>query len=337
MKSARDLITAQPHLLNVNARQTDRNVLAVRTEEDPVRKSGIRKIGGTDISAIVGESRWGGPHAVYRRIVEGYQQPQNPAMRRGQILEPAIRTMFVEATGAQLVDPHPGIVQSEKYDFMTASLDDMATVDGVRRVVEYKSASSRKADEWGAADDDVPPEYLLQCAWYLCATDLQEADLAVLIGGDDFRVYRIKRDLELEGRLVAAAEKFWRDHVLPKRPPPADATSAYGEFLKERYPTSSKPLLLSNPMAEQYAAELRAAKALAAAATEREKAAENALKALIGEAEGIAGSDWKITWKSTKGRTSTDWDAVAAEAKVPRSLIEKHTKLTPYRVFKASL
>lgn len=42
----------------------------------------------------------------------------------------------------------------------------------------------------------------MQVAHYLAVVDKDEADLAVLIGGNDFRVYTLIRDAELEIALI---------------------------------------------------------------------------------------------------------------------------------------
>ena len=44
--------------------------------------------------------------------------------------------------------------------------------------------------------------------------------LAVLIGGNDFRIYTIFRDLDLEKMIVKHASNFWYNHVLKESPPP---------------------------------------------------------------------------------------------------------------------
>jgi hypothetical protein len=39
---------------------------------------------------------------------------------------------------------------------------------------------------------------MCQVAWYQAITHIDQADLAVLFGNSDFRIYAIARDLELE-------------------------------------------------------------------------------------------------------------------------------------------
>lgn len=291
-------------------------------------------IGGTDVPKILGIAPYGGPIDAYRRIRERYSPPLNDAMRRGMRLEPVARALYVDETGAELL-PNPGYLKSKRYEFMGASLDDMATRDGERLVVEYKTAGLRAMRQWGEeGSDDVPDHYRVQVAWYLCATGLPHGDLAALIAGDDFRVYRITRDLELESMLIEAAERFWRNHIVPGVPPPPDASEGYGTWLQERYPHSNGELIASTPAIDAVAARLRDARAAREAAEEAEQAARNELLAFIGAADGVQGQGWKATYRTTKGRASTDWKAVCAEARVDQALIEKHTSRNPFRMFR---
>lgn len=295
----------------------------------------MRRIGGTDIARIVGLSSYGGPIDAYRRIVEGHSPEQTPAMRRGTLLEPVIRQMYVDETGAQLRTPHPGVVVSPRHEFMCASVDDLATLQGEQRVAEYKSANLRAAQQFGEPGTDaVPQGYLVQCAWYLATCDLSAADLAVLVAGDDFRIYRIQRDLELEAMLLEAGARFWRDNILPRRPPPPDASEAYAEWLSERYPQSRGPMLSADAEAERWAQQLRQAKADIDDAEWREKEARNALVSIIGDADGVAGNGWQVTYRSTKGREQTDWKAVCEELQISKAVIERFSKRTPYRVLR---
>lgn len=295
-----------------------------------------RLIGGTDVPKILGIAPYGGPVDAWRRIVEGWSPELNAAMRRGMRLEPVARAIYVDETAATL-EPHPGYLRSKRHEFMGASVDDMATRDGERLVVEYKTAGLRAMRDWGeAGSEDVPDHYRVQVAWYLACTGREAADLAALIAGDDFRVYRIQRDLDLESMLLEACERFWVDHVLPQKPPPPDASEGYSGFLASRYPKSNGTMALATPELESLARRLRAAKAAKEAAEDAEREARNHLVAAIGETDGIQGEGWRVTYKLSKGRAVTDWQAVCAEAGVAAELVAKHTNRNPYRVFRAT-
>jgi predicted phage-related endonuclease len=107
--------------------------------------------------------------------------------------------------------------------FVLDTPDTPAVVDGVvtaNRLLECKTSSAFSKSDWGEpGTDQVPPLYLVQCAWYLAITECEAADLAVLIGNNDFRIFTINRDLELEGLILSHAQAFWHEHVLAQIPP----------------------------------------------------------------------------------------------------------------------
>jgi predicted phage-related endonuclease len=68
----------------------------------------------------------------------------------------------------------------------------------------------------------------------MAITECQSADLAVLIGNSDFRVYTIERDLELEDLILSHAQHFWHEHVIGQTPPePINVQDATLLFPKE--------------------------------------------------------------------------------------------------------
>ena len=89
-------------------------------------------------------------------------------------------------------------------------------------------------------------DYLVQCLWYLLLTGLERADLAVLFGNSDFRIYTIERDLALEEALLEKAIDFWESYVKTDVPPPTQneidlkilfAKSAQGKVIEAKKST----------------------------------------------------------------------------------------------------
>jgi predicted phage-related endonuclease len=82
--------------------------------------------------------------------------------------------------------------------FILDTPDTPAVVDGIvtaNRLIECKISSAFSKSDWReAGTDQVPPLYLVQCAWYLAITECEAAGLAVLIGNNDFRIFTIERD-----------------------------------------------------------------------------------------------------------------------------------------------
>jgi predicted phage-related endonuclease len=75
---------------------------------------------------------------------------------------------------------------------------------------------------WGDPDaGEEPPLYVTaQAMWGLGVTGRSLCYVQALIGFDDHRVYEIHRDDELIAEIRRQAERFWKYHVLPRRPPP---------------------------------------------------------------------------------------------------------------------
>lgn len=172
---------------------------------DDFLKSRATGIGGSDAAAILGLSRWKSPFQVYQeKRGEAAQTPDNASMRWGRYLEPVVRQAYADDTGRAVRLPD-GLVRHQQHTFMIANLDGV-TDDG--RVVEIKTA--RTSQGWGEpGSDQVPQEYLLQVQHYMAVTGLVVADVAVLIGGSDFRLYEVPADKELQDMLISAEAEFW--------------------------------------------------------------------------------------------------------------------------------
>ena len=189
-------------------------------------------IGGTDISALLGLSPYKTPVQLWAEKV-GRTSPSQRTdlhLRFGKYLEPFVANEYEAETGLKTFSP-PGPLFHKEHAYMFASVDRLVSgsssdpvMKGVRvvadRILECKTASAFSKDEWGEiGTDQVPATYLLQCAWYLAITGCERADLAVLIGNADFRIYSIWRDLRLESLLLENASRFWHENVIGQIPP----------------------------------------------------------------------------------------------------------------------
>lgn len=283
-------------------------------------------ITGTDIAAICGVSPYRKPMDVYcdkLSLVE--EQPDNAAMEWGRRLENAVADKYAEDNGVELA----------KVDFMTRENWMGATPDRLipakKKGLEIKTAGFRTAKLFGEpGSDQVPDTYALQVAWYMAVTDMDEWDLAVLINGSDYRVYNIKRSVRLENRLIEIATQFRERHILAQIPPPIDGSKATEDYLRAVFPRQkSEELITATQEIEDLGVRLAAAKMTLAQYETAVAELENKLKAAIGDAPGIQGSNWKVTWKSGKDTTKTDWKCVAAALEAPKGVIDKYTTVTP--------
>ena len=294
-------------------------------------------ITGSRIARIAGLSKFGGPLSVYREMVEGHSIEETEPMQRGRVFEPGILRLFGEKTGADLT--FPGLVTHPRLKFLGATPDAIARVDGELGPVEAKNVNWRLAHDWGEdGTDQVPVYYLPQIQLEMAVVSARVAWVPVVIGGDDYRCFRVGFDAELFEGLAALADKFMRDHIIPQRPPAVDASEDAAHWLASRFPRVQRPELAeATPEVEALVAEYRAALAVADGAKARRDLAKNRLKEAIADGAGFKGSNWTLRWSDVKGREATDWQAVVKEAGVPAEVVKKHTtRKAGYRALKPS-
>ena len=177
-----------------------------------------RGIGGSDIGAILGLSKYRSPLDVYLdKIGEADEEEINDAMYWGTVLEQIVADEYQRRTDSK-VRKINAICVADDAPWRRASVDRI--VAGQRKILECKTAGTHMTNEWGpSGSDQVPDVYRAQVAWYQHVLDYDDADLAVLIGGRDYRIYHLPRDRGLEQLIVHAAAKFWLEHVNKKIPP----------------------------------------------------------------------------------------------------------------------
>lgn len=174
------------------------------------RRTGI---GGSDAAAAVGLSKWKSPLELYLDKRGELETEENEPMRWGNLLEPVVRQEYANRTGRTVVVP-PGIIRHPTVQFA------LMTPDGIvdeSRVLQVKTA--RTSDGWGEpGTGEIPQEYLLQVNHEMFVTGLPVADVAVLVGGSDFRIYVVDADPDLQKMLIEQETEFWA-RVQAENPP----------------------------------------------------------------------------------------------------------------------
>ena len=141
----------------------------------------------------------------------------------GKLLEPLVLAEYERRTG-RAVEAAQLFVRDPEHPFLTATLDGVCA-DG--RIVEAKTAGAW-AKEWGdEGTDEVPDNYVIQCQHQMLVTGADAVDLAVLIGGQRFRLFEVKRNEDLIGVVLGRCLEFWRC-VASKTPPDWGRVTAAG-------------------------------------------------------------------------------------------------------------
>lgn len=192
---------------------------------------GKRRIGSSDIGAIIGVSSFRTALDVYLTLTgKARDDDQTPEQEWGLRHEPTIKLAYEELTGRQLVKlAEPGeVLVHPQYDFVTCTPDYGCPPERLLaeiKTVNYFQARRKAAagDGWGEpGTDQVPKEVIAQAQWQMAITGFEMADIPLLIGLSDFRVYRTIRCQPLIDALLERGREFWERHVLKGVPPQPD-------------------------------------------------------------------------------------------------------------------
>ena len=203
-------------------------------------------IGGSEIAAIVGLNQYRTPMQVWESKVNPVQDEETsqPAYW-GTVLEDVVAKEYALRTGNK-VQRLTKQMRHPDFDFAIANIDravinpdisgNVRWKDGkltTDRILECKTANGFMAKQWGeAGTDSVPDAYLIQCQWYMGVTGASVCDLAVLIGGQDFRIYTILRDDDLINDLLIQGAAFWELVQSRTEPDPVNYPEAVKKWAK---------------------------------------------------------------------------------------------------------
>lgn len=281
------------------------------------RKAGI---GASDIAAVLGISPWRTPLELYLdKRGELPPQEDKPQLRRGRMLEPIVLDFYQDETGHEVTRKQEHVIDGFK----------MATLDGfdavVKAPVEAKTVNAFAAKEFGEhGSDDVPLHYAAQVHWQIMLTGSGSGYLAALIGSDDFRIFELRRDRDLEDLLVARATEFWQ-RVLDGRPPEPSCETD----VKLLYPRDAGSQVEADAEITEAVRVLAGIKSQIKALEESEATMAGAVKTYIGEHSVLVGADGKplATWKAAKESERIDWkgafDKLQSYANAPSDAVQR--------------
>ncbi|WKB52986.1 YqaJ viral recombinase family protein [Eleftheria terrae] len=289
-------------------------------------------LGGSDAAAVLGLSPWKTPLQLWQdKVMPAMPENADPdrmrVLNRGKRMEPYVCDLLAEEKRLRIVGRNNRYVDRE-YPFLACEIDAEAFEDDGPVNIEIKTVSPFKAAEWGEIGTDaIPVHYTAQAMHGLMITGRASCVFGVLIGGDDFRVYRVERDDETIAALRAREVAFWREHVEAMVPPPATDASD----IERLFPRDAGSAIEADTAALVALNELRALEAEAGQLKARIDGCKEALQRAMGGAARLTvnGRD-VITWKT---QTARRFDQRAFQAAHP-DLFEQFIKTTESRVFR---
>ena len=306
-------------------------------------------IGGSDIGAIMGLSKWKSPVDVWLDKT-GRTEPDlemsEPAYF-GIELESFVAAEYSKRSGNKVQRVNQ-IIKHPQHAWMLANIDRAVVADGsrarldkdgnlagIKGLLECKTASAYLEREW--SDESAPLAYVAQCQWYMAVTGAEWCDLAVLIGGQRYICHRIERDESLIAAVIDAGRNFWFNNVLADSPP-APRTP---EETLALFPTNSRDdLVVASDDVMRALEAYQLLKQKAKSVDDEMAAVKAAIQSFIGPHSGVCDLQGSplATWKQNKPSQKTNWKDAAAEikselieaghddlAEIVRDIINKHT------------
>lgn len=273
-------------------------------------------VGGSDMSAIVGVSKYATPLDVWLdktgRAKNDDAGKDSWPIRKGNALEPELRKWFRDQhPELELHDGTGYSLTSVQHPHMVASLDGYLWDPETESygVLECKTANMHRAGDWTDGDGQpiIPVYYLVQVTHYLAVTGWHWGYVIADNSSGSPLIIRFQRDEEDIHAVTKAAEDFWgyveRDEM------PMLRTM---QDVAEAFPTPSEDIMEATDeqgeLLSQYAELNRQIKTL----QEEQQYIKDMLCVQIGDHSGITYGNLKATYKAThrKGYTRTvePWD-----------------------------
>lgn len=192
-------------------------------------------VGGSEVASVMGFGRFDSRFSLWHRKLNLIPPtPDNPVMEWGRILEPVVAAKFAERH-PEIAVRRTGTFTRLGHEYQIASPDrDLRYPDGTHVPLEIKTAYDDT--DWGTpGTDEIPLYYRTQCIWYLDLLRQPWCDVAVLIGGSDYREYRVDYD-PADAKLMRDAAIEFIDSIVRGDRPDIDAHSATYEALRDLHP-----------------------------------------------------------------------------------------------------
>ena len=224
-----------------------------------LRRSGI---GASEIAAVVGLSPFESAFSLWHRKKGniGGADPDNSLFLWGHLLEPVVANRFA-AKHPEYAVTKCGTYAAEHSRWQLANVDralfdsdeffaigmELPADHPPRSILEIKT--TRYGDGWGRAmTDEIPLHVRCQVMQQMDVLEVDYAWVAVLIGGNDYREYRIDYDGDDAKALRDAGAAFW-ESLHPSDEPPIDASHETYEAVRELHPDIDRNLDVEIPPA----------------------------------------------------------------------------------------
>ena len=275
-------------------------------------------LGGSDAAAVLGISPW---RSRYRLWCEKSGAEAPPSLDGidyvyfGTLLEPIVAAEFARRANRK-VRVKRALSVHKQYPFLAGHID--RRILGARAGLEAKTSNAFDYKMWGFSTEDaegndaVPDHYVAQVDHYMMVENFDYFYVAALIGGNDFRWYRINRNEQREKVLLAAELEFWdmvQSGIAPEITTEHDARKRWRQSVAQKaivVQQSDRTLLL----------ELERLQVRGREDDKRIKALRNTLIPMFQDAEFLMENDEVIASMTNSSQERFDLEQARKEAKV---------------------
>lgn len=285
-------------------------------------------IGGSDVATVLGLNPYKTPLSLWEeKTGKAEGSPAGEAAYWGTTLEDVVAKEFSKRTGMKIQRVN-FLLSTGEGGWMRGNIDRAIVNEQIAKTVrvhkpekatetglmlstdvglECKTANAFMADKWGPSQEaeivsgnvvtehQIPLYYETQIQWYMAVTGIKKFYVAVLIGGQDFRMYEVRRDEDVIKAIVEKCHAFWFKKVLADvHPDPINA-----DDIKKLYARDDGEMVEASNDEAADIGELRTIRERIKELQDQEKAVANRVILAIGEKSGLLiGGEKAVTYKA---------------------------------------
>lgn len=288
-------------------------------------------IGGSDVAAILGVSKWKSAFQLYQEKIGAFVEKSTPlrdrVLNRGKRWEPVVVEMLID----ELMERGHKveiIARNERYQdpefhFLACELDLELRIDDEEVNGEIKTVHPFAAKDWGEAEsDEIPIYYAAQVMHGLMIKPRRRTVVAALIGADDLRIHWLERDDETIAGIRAREIEFW-ERIQNGNPPdptePVDVKWLYKSDCGAAIEADDELVMQCQQLKDMKTSAKNLESEIELLAT-RIKARMGTAATLIYRGQPLA------TWKNNKDGEATDWKSAYLDLGPTKEHVAKFTK-----------
>lgn len=218
---------------------------------DPTRKTPVI-FGASEAAEVCGLSKYRTPlHVFKRKRRELPPQETTVFMKRGHRYEPAIIDEYREARPQWAVEAPRPMFFHPVHQFLAATPDATAWDGSFNgRPVDAKWIGWRRVAEFGdEGTDELPDDILMQAQQQMMVFGADYQETAVMLGGEDFRIYTVKKHEGLQAKILMAAKELAERIINNDPPEPNWSHPETPGLIKDLHGVSGETIQLSSETA----------------------------------------------------------------------------------------